>query len=105
MASFRSAYFSLVAAAALLFGIGSFTAAMACPSTYPVAKAAEQSSSDQHDAAFDCVLANCSLVCQTLPSACKGLRVPDVHLHSYWVKVPVLEMANTGPEPPPPRTA
>ncbi len=105
MASFRRAFFSLLAAATLLFGIGSFTAAMACPSSYPVAKAAKETSSDKHDAAFDCVLANCSLVCQILPTECEGLQVPDVHLHSYWVKVPVLEMANTGPEPPPPRTA
>ncbi len=105
MASFRRAFYSLVAAAALMFGIGSFTAAMACPSTYPVVNAATESSSDccNHDEVTDCVLANCSLICQALPATCEGLQAVDVHLTSYWGKVPVLEMAYSGPEPPPPR--
>lgn len=103
MAAFRRALFGLFAAATLLFGFGSFTAALACPVT-----AAAQDHSDCCGQAEQgaCVLLNCTAICQAIaPVAPNAQPTLGLAALSFEAKVSVLEDANMGPDPPPPRLA
>lgn len=101
---FRRTLLALVAAAAMLFGFGAFTAALACP----VAYAGTQDHSDCCGQAEreDCVLLNCTAICHAVaPDAPDAQSEVALTLASFWGSIGMLETVNTGPEPPPPRFA
>lgn len=103
MATFREAVFSIIAAAALLFGLGSFTAALACPSSY--VEAQDKSACCPQSEDEDCGILYCTGICQTLPPAVpasgSGNALPEV----YTGDPQTLSAIKSGPEPPPPRSA
>ncbi len=88
MSALRQSIFGLIAAAALVFGVGSFTAAMACPSTLPQAAAAIEQTNDnccEQAPADDCVLRTCSLICHALPPG-SSAPIHVTHVEApYWV--------------------
>lgn len=106
MSALRRSIFLLIAAAALMFGVGSFTAAMACPSTLPRPAAGIEQTNDsccEQAPADDCVLRTCSLICHALPPG-SSAPIHVTHVEApYWVGETVLMMSPAGPEPPPPR--
>lgn len=101
MALFRRTLLGLVAAAALLFGFGSFTAALACPATVVSEDHSDCCAQPEQE---DCVLLNCTAICQVIAPVAPGAQSASALTPApYWGKAGVLEAVDTGPEPPPPR--
>lgn len=103
MATFRRAIFNIVAAAALLFGFGTFTAALACPSSY--VEAQDKSACCPQSEDEDCGILYCTGICQTLPPAIPDSGSVDALPEAYAGNPQTLPAINSGPEPPPPRSA
>lgn len=104
MATLRRALFRLLAATALMFGFGMYTAALACPAT--IATAEDHSDCCGQGEQQDCVLLSCTAICHAIPAVVPNGE-PDLAFtnSSFWGNVRALEAANMGPEPPPPRFA
>lgn len=105
MVSLRRALFTLLSTFALLFAFGTATAALACPFAQH-AKVNDEKSNDccGGPQAPDCVLVNCTLICQALPPTNAGIDgKPSLSMTSYASLRPMLHSDVSGPEPPPPR--
>lgn len=103
MATFRRAIFNIVAAAALLFGVGTFTAALACPASY--VEAQDKSACCPQSEDEDCSILYCTGICQTLPPAVPDSGSVTTLLGAHAGDLQTLSAINSGPEPPPPRSA
>jgi hypothetical protein len=104
MAALRRALFALLATSLLLFGFGSFTAALACPTTYvAVTDHSDCCGTGEQE---DCVLLTCTAICHAVaPSAAATPNNASLEAAPVWGETPALESPVTGPEPPPPRSA
>jgi len=88
---------TLLAFVAILYGFGSFTAALACPTSFEVSGGSTEET--------PCVQP-CSQICQAIPPSSLEPTL-KIHLTDIpnQLRVDLAEGMNSGPEPPPPRMA
>ena len=103
MGALRRAIFGVLAVVALLFGLGSFTAAVACPASL---QAVQHDDCCAKPSSADCAVLHCTKICQAMVPAFPQLADDSVAEPTvYWSMPRELDSDVHGPEPPPPRLA
>ncbi|HEX5184990.1 MAG TPA: hypothetical protein VFW19_17765 [Allosphingosinicella sp.] len=108
MAPFRRALFGLLAAVALLCGLGWTAAALAYSPLSAIAAAPSDQTDDGcgQSAPHNCPIPYCGPVCLGVVPAVPAVEpLSNMRAAPYWIELQALHESVFGPEPPPPRGA